>query len=630
MKSEYKIALATLVIGLGLIGGIYYKKSLDKSTKAEQEALVDKSDKSIIIPELNEETPTNLPEVRAYLEDLQKLYKEGKSTLPLVKAELDDNGEIAQDIALKDKEFLSDTKSGNKLLHNDIMRVVPAINSMLDKKSKQECKSSVCYVVEKYNYALNSTTRAIVDIKKRKVVAVKRYSNTQPDISARLTKIAKSIALNHPKIAKELGHTPTPSELSMANVRTNLQESPCEDKNHLCVAPTFADHKKQLALWAIVDLTELKLAAAKWAGLGKTYTPACIDERTLENRYIMQNYCQKDTNLTKDGWSLTYHLTGSDGLEIRDIKFKNKSVARSLKIVDWHVAYRGIGADKLDTSTPTIIEGRRVEFVRGENNEYTFGYNDAMGCPMFSTSVVLAFNGPEVKKLKDENGTVVGFYILQDFRNPKWPMACNYRYQNRFEFYKDGSFRVVAINLGRGCSNKAIYRPVMRLDISLNGNKEKFALYNGQSWDDWQIEQEYHSTGKEVMYKNRYLYRVTSPEDENIGFYIEPNRGQYNDNSRGDNESVYVSKFKADEGDEDLLTLGSCCKLDEDGPEVYIKDKEIIDNNDIVIWYVPRIENDDKEGSQYCWADSIIDENGNPGVKIWPCIVGPKFVPVDK
>jgi len=628
MKNEYKIALALLIVGGLAIGGLYYKKSHKVLKVATANKSLDKSDKKIIIPDTDEDSAAKIPAVEEYLADLKKLYAKGKSTLPLQKSELDDNGVIAQNVALKSKEFLSDTKMDNKLLHNDIMRVVPAISSMLNDKSKKECQSSVCYVVEKYNYALNSTTRAIVDVNRKKVISIQRYSNSQPNISVRLTNIAKEIALNNPKVIKELGHTPTPSELSMANVRSNLQESPCEDKNHLCVAPTFAEQKKEQALWAIVDLTDLKLAAAKWAGLGKTYTPACIDERTLENRYIMKNFCQKDTNLSKDGWSLKYHLTGSDGLEIRDIKFKDKSVAKSLKVVDWHVAYRGKGADKLDTSTPTIIAGRRVEFIKGANNEYTFGYNDAMGCPMFSTSVVLAFNGPQIKELKNKDGKVEGFYILQDFRNPKWPMACNYRYQNRFEFYKDGSFRVVAINLGRGCGNKAIYRPVMRLDISLNDNKEKFSLYNGKSWDDWQIEQGYHSTGKENMLDGKYLYRVTSPEDASDGYYIEPNRGQYHDNSRGDNEDVYVTKYKEDEGNEDLLTLGSCCKLDYDGPEEYTKDKELIENTNTVIWYVPTIQNDDKAGEEYCWADSTIDENGNPSAKVWPCIVGPKFVPI--
>jgi hypothetical protein len=68
-------------------------------------------------------------------------------------------------------------------------------------------------------------------------------------------------------------------------------------------------------------------------------------------------------------------------------------------------------------------------------------------------------------------------------------MACNYRYQNRFDFYKDGSFRVVGINLGRGCSNKAIYRPVMRLDIDSPSSKENFSIYQNNSWQSWSIKE---------------------------------------------------------------------------------------------------------------------------------------------
>jgi len=628
MTKEIKISLALLIVGLGVIGGLYFNKEAKKEKIALNRALKDTSDKKIILPASNKPA-IEIEEVREYLKDLHEVYEKNMSVLPLKSDELDKKGKVAQEVVLKDKEFLSDTKTPDgKLLHNDIMRVVPAINSMLDKKAKKECNGHDCYVVEKYNFATNTTTRAIVNVDKKKVVSVERYPNSQPDISSRLTTIAKAIALKSPQIVKELGHSPTPNELSMANVRTNLQESPCEDKNHLCVAPTFADHQKQQALWAIVDLTDLNLAAAKWAGLGKTYTPACIDERTLQNKYIMENYCQKDSNLTKDGWELSYHLTGSDGLEIRDVRYNGKKVAKSLKIVDWHVAYKGYGADKLDTSTPAIVEGRRVEFVKGENNEYTFGYNDAMGCPMFSTSVVLAFDAPQIKPIIKDNKEI-GFYILQDFRNPKWPMACNYRYQNKFEFYKDGSFRVVGINLGRGCSNKAIYRPVMRLDIDLEGNKEQFATYENGRWQEWQLEGVYQSTGKEKLYKGHYLYRVNSALNAKDGFYIEPNRGQFRDGSRGDNERVFVTKYHPNEGDADLLTLGSCCKLDEDGVEQYLNN-EIIEATDIVIWYVPKVQNDDREGHEYCWADSDIDENGNPTVKLYPCSVGPKFVPISK
>jgi len=623
-SKEIKISLALLLIGGAIIGALYYKK---ESTKNSKNIVLDSEDKKIILPN-ERENYTNIPEVKSYLKDIQKLFKEGKYILPLDSSELDDNGKIAQKVALSNKKFTKSSKSLNgKPLHSDIMRVQPVISSMLSDKTKQKCQNSKCYFVEKYNFALNKTTRAIVDVKKREVLEVSEYPNMQPDISNRLTKIAKAIALNSSKIKKEWGRTPAPSELSMANVRTSLKESPCEDKNHLCVAPTFADHQKQMALWAIVDLTKLKLVAAKWAGLGKTTTPACIDERSLQNRYIMENFCQKDNNLTRDGWSFIYHLTGSDGLEIRDLKYKGKIVAKSLKIVDWHVAYKGYGADKLDTSTPTIIEGRQVEYVKGENNEYTFGYNDAMGCPMFSTSVVLAFNGPQINPLIKE-GKKVGFFIVQDFRNPKWPMACNYRYQNRFEFYKDGSFRVVAINLGRGCSNDAIYRPVMRLDIDSSSGMQQFANYQNNSWNIWNKEGIYKSTSTEALYKGKYLYKISDAKDIKEGYYIEPNRGQFNDNSRGDHEKVFITKFKPNEGDQDLLTLGSCCKLQEDGVEQYVNGEDITNSN-IVLWYVPKIKNDDRVGEEYCWADSGIDENGNPKAKVWPCIVGPKFVPFD-
>jgi hypothetical protein len=635
LKKEYTLALSLLVAGTIGLGGVYfYKKSQDKPSstltqKNTQTQTPIAYNEEIIVPPLDVEYEET-PEVEEYIKDLEELYARKEAILPMREALLNQKQKIAQKVALQNPEFKKDTIENGKLLHNDITKVDVALPSMLSKKEKDYCidektHENKCYVVEKYNFAKNSTTRAIVNVHNRQVVAVKHYPNTQPDINARLTQIAKSIALNNPIVQEKWGRTPTPNDITMSNVRSNLQESPCEDKNHLCVAPTLPDQKNQRALWAVVDLTKLRLAIAKWAPLGKTFTPACIDERTLENRYIMKNYCEKDHNVSKDGWSFKYHLTGSDGLEIRELYFNGEKVAKSLKIVDWHVAYKGYGADKLDTSTPAIVEGRQVEFVKGENNEYTFGYNDAMGCPMFSTSVVLAFNGPEIKPLVENNETV-GFYIVQDFRNPKWPMACNYRYQNKFLFYKDGSFRVVAVNLGRGCSSHAIYRPVMRLDIDLEP-REEFALYKDGSWQKWQIEGDYRSTGAEEMYKGKYLYRFSSIEDEKKGFYVEPNRGQFNDNSRSDHEHIFVTKFKEEEGDEDMLTLGSCCKLDEDGVEQFV-DGEVIENSDIVFWYVPTIYNDDRAGHEYCWADSTIDEYGNPSVKVWPCIVGPKFVPI--
>jgi len=619
MNKETKISIVILV--LGIVGAMYYW--FQAELPQEGTTVIKKPfEERVILPQYDSEVYRQIPEVQAYLDDLKTLIESGQAVLPLESNELDSNAKKAQDILLKNPIFLKDTTSGAKLLHNDMMRIRPAIISTIESKDQKLCQDHTCYQAEKYNFVTNATTRAIVDVDDLKVLSVRHYSNVQPDISLRLTRIAQAIALNAPEVKKELGFTPVKKDITMANVRGSMKESPCENTDHLCVAPTFTDHKKEQALWAVVDLTELKLAAAKWAGLGKTTTPACISERSLQNRHIMKNFCQKDTYLEKEGWKLAYRLTGSDGLEVRDASFNGKKVFTSIKTVDWHVSYQQKGGENLDTTTETYIEGRRVEFVRGEDGNYLFGYNDAMGCPMFSTSVVLAFNGPQIRELENRDG----FMLTQDFRNPKWPMACNYRYENRFEFYKDGSFRIVAVNKGRGCGDNAIYRPVMRIDMAVD-EKENFYSYTNENWKLWEQEDS-ELVDATDYYEKKYLYKITEKSNAQKGYYIEPNYGQFADGSRGDNATLFATLFKTEEGDQDLLTLGSCCDLKVDGIERYMEEPENIDGENIVLWYVPRIRNDAREGQEYCWADTRIDENGNLQIQTWPCVVGPKFVPI--
>jgi hypothetical protein len=621
MSKETKISIGILVIGLiGL--GIYWFSPV--STKLLQDGKSGEAgvEEKIILPQYSSETYRNISEVQAYLSELKALIRTGQAVLPLPNSELDRGARKAQALLLKDPDFLKDTHNGGTLMHNDMMRILPAIVSSMDTRTQGSCKIHACYQAEKYNFVTNATTRAIVDIDAEKVLLVDYFPNTQPDISYRLKKIAEAIALNAPEVKKELGHVPMKKDITMANVRGSMKESPCENTTHLCVAPTFADHKKERALWAVIDLTQMRLAAAKWAGLGKTTTPACISERSLENRYIMENYCQKDSTIERDGWKIVYRLTASDGLEIRDVMFRGERVLRSAKIVDWHVAYQQEeGGENLDTTTETYIEGRRVEYVRGENGKYMFGYNDAMGCPMFSTSVVLAFNGPQVLPLKSGDG----FMLTQDFRNPKWPMACNYRYENRFEFYTDGAFRVVGVNKGRGCGDNAVYRPVMRIDFDL-GDQEHFYSYQGGNWKLWDQEKQEHVGLASADQATLYPYKISAPSNDR-GYYLEPNHGQFGDNSRGDHANLFITRFKENEGDKDLLTLGSCCQLDEDGPERYVEGESVVDHR-IVLWYIPRIRNDARQGHEYCWADTRIGEDGNLDIKVWPCTVGPKFIPI--
>ena len=636
MSKETKLSIGLLLVGMLLLA-VYWFLPQD-ATIANKVTPKKTLEERVILPKYEKTIYQNIPQVQNYLSDLKKNIQKGQAVLPLQENELDSEGEKVQNILLKNIDFQKDTKQGKKLLHNDMMRILPAIVSSMDDKTKSICEDSKCYQAEKYNFVTNTTTRAIVNIETSKVLSVEHYAGMQADISLRLTHIAQAIALHAPEVKKELGFTPRKKDITMANVRGTMKESPCENTEHLCVAPTFTDHQKEQALWAVVDLTELKLAAAKWAGLGKTTTPACISERSLQNRYIMENYCQKDSYLEKNGWKITYRLTGSDGLEIRDVMFHGKKILTSAKIVDWHVSYQQKGGEKLDTTTETYIEGRRVEFVRGEEGDYLFGYNDAMGCPLFSTSVVLAFNGPQVRALKNNDG----FMLTQDFRNPKWPMACNYRYENRFEFYDDGSFRVVGVNKGRGCGDHAIYRPVMRIDMAVAPKENFYSKTVGADsisaqWKLWEKEGSEHvlrqaqepiSDSTPKLDEGKYPYKITSSRDNTQGYYIEPNHGQFGDNSRGDHATLFATRFKANEGDKDLLTLGSCCDLKADGVESYLNDEAIKEEN-IVLWYVPRIRNDAREGQEYCWADTVIGEDGNLEVKVWPCTVGPKFVPIE-
>ncbi len=626
MSKELKIAFIILLLGVtGL--SVYWFTGVNPTQKKPIEPR-----ERIILPNHKATLYLELPIIQSYLEDVKKRIEHGNAILPLEAKELDTSGMKAQAVLLKNSNFLSDTKDSNgNLQHNDMMTIRPAIVSVLSQKSQERCHVHKCYQALKYNFVTNTTTRAIVDVESLEVLEVKRFANMQPDISLRLKHIAQEIALNAPEIKKELGDSPEFKDMSMANVRGSLNNSACENKNHLCVSPTFSYHDKEEALWAIIDLSDLKLAAAKWAGLGKTSTPACIGERSLQNRQIMENFCQKDTVHEESNWKISYRITGSDGLEVIDAWFNKERVLKSAKIVDWHVAYKAKeGASSLDDSIDSYVDGRRVEYVKGDNDTFFFGYNDAMGCPMFSTSVVLPFNAPRINPIIKE-GKKVGFSLLQDYRNPKWPMACNYRYENRFEFYANGSFRVVGVNKGRGCGKNAIYRPVMRIDMEVS-DQEAFYAYeqNGsKGWRQWLVEARDFQKDATIYAKDKYLYKITSKSEPTKGYYVEPNRGQFTKGNRGDNATIFVTLHKENEGEQDLMTLGSCCKLSEEGVERYLEKREDIDGKNIVFWYVPRVRNDAREGHEYCWADTVL-EDGNLKVKVWPCDVGPMFVPISK
>ena len=501
---------------------------------------------------------------------------------------LDESQEFAQMIAARDERFSRETHDPNtgEPLLNEIFGVYPLRESDYIPQTVN-CRQSKCFRVEMYNFALNLTTTAVVDTATKGVLVVTRVPHAQPDIPPHLTEIASHIATTAAEVKTALGGSA--AEPVMVNTKTSLNRTRCERSQHLCVAPTFVSGEK--ALWAIVDLTDLALVGVRWTHVGSTGKP--VTEKLLQNDVLTKKYCEQNTHLEKNGWKLDYMLTNSDGLKVSDVSFDGRPVLRSAKLVDWHVNY---------------------------SNSEGFGYSDAVGCPYFSQAAVVAAVEPKIADKSE------AFSLIQKYYSEGYPTPCNYGYEQRFDFYNDGRFRVVAASLGRGCGNDGTYRPVTR--IAFAGSHDNFSEWTGRDWRMWNSEN-WQLQKTETVYTNEgYQYKIA--DSDGHGYFLQASRGQFGDGGRGDNAYVYVTKNVEgrDEGESELVTIASCCNLDyRQGPEKFIEPQpEPIAESPLVLWYVAQLKNDDTKGKEYCWAESIV-ENGIYKVKEYPCYSGPMFVP---
>lgn len=503
----------------------------------------------------------------------------------------------AQAIALQDTVFLTNTidrKSGQPFL-NEIFGVYPARES--DLPATFTYAADRYYKVELYNFALNLTTLAFVDLKNKKVIHRAVYKDSQPDIPDRLKQLGLYLAVNSSQVEKALGFKPTKENALMSDTKTSLNNTHCERSMHLCVAPTFT--YKDKALWVIVDLTDLRVAGVRWTYTGKD--EPLVTERSMANKNISECYCQHDTLAVVGNWKINFMLTSSDGLRIADVSFKNKPVIEQAKLVDWHVSY---------------------------SNTDGFGYSDAVGCPVFSQSAVIAVNAPFIDTLYNPQKKILGFRLRQQYWSRGWPASCNYQYEQRYEFFNDGSWRFAVASLGRGCGNNGTYRPVLRIVFA--GEQQNFFQYNGNNeWKQWKGEQWYLQNELTKYTAEKYLFKIST--GVNSGYYLEPGLGQFADSGRGDFAYTYVTLHNRinDEGDADMPTIGPCCNDNyHQGPDKYLEPvAENIEGKKLVLWYVPQMKNDDTPGKEYCWAENYVEE-GLIKTRIYPCFAGPLFVPV--
>ncbi len=535
-----------------------------------------------------------IPAFRIYWEEIHQRLASPFPVLSLQPDEMDEQGRLAQQLALQNKQFVRDLfepQSGQPL-HSEVMRAAPLSQEVLT-RNRLNCREGSCYEVQLYNFFFNHTTTAWVDVSSRQVLNVSVKSGARAT-NERLKRLAREVVLHTPAVLEALAVKPAVAK----NLNSAVLPARCERSRHLGLAPVF-EHGGRL-LWVLVDATDWKVVGYKWMN-GRLSDwqakVAPISERTIQTEAVMSNFCEQSHDLQRDDWSMEYVLQPSDGLELKNLRYKDRQVLLSSKLVDWHVSYT---------------------FKKG------FGYSDAVGCPQFSSAAVVAFRGPKVEAILSDGGDTLGFALVQDFRSPVWPLNCNYRYENRYEFYRDGRFRIAGVNHGLGCGVTGWYRPVFRIDLG-EGGVERMQRYEAKAWRTLEREA-WHLQEKQTEYSPEgYLYKWYL--SERSGYYLEPGRGQFGDGGRGDHAYSYVCLCKPEEGEEDMTTFGPCCQEDErQGPEQFLQPAEPLAGKDLVLWYVPQMSNDNRPGQEYCWAAVIVEDGRQKDIS-WPGTVGPMFVP---
>ncbi len=480
---------------------------------------------------------------------------------------------VAQELALSDTRVMQHT-SGRRA---EVFGVRDLLGQYTARSS--ECATAVCYQVEIYNFDDNATILAIVNTDSGEVLDVLRQPGVQPGINKRLADRAIEIAINAPEVIAALGYRP--SREGVTPVAGGLANSVC-DQGHLCAAPTFNTGDR--FLWAVVDLTTETL-------VGTTWTDVIPDQPDTFIPTLPQS-CTTPGSVNRAGWSLEYGTTGTDGLRVHSISYNGVPVATNIKLVEWHADYG------------------------------SSGYVDYTGCGGGGGGFHISpYGQTQVLNLLNPQGQVVGFEVVQDFRMGNWGTNCNYRYDQRIQFFNDGRFRVVSGAYGKGCGTNATYRPVVRVDIAVNDSaNDSFATWNGTEWQThtsefWQLQAApYTAEG----------YRWLVYDISGDGYYLEPGQGQFGDGGRGDFAYIYVTLHKPEEGDTDLGSIGTCCFDDHrQGPHNFVNDETILNQN-IVIWYVPQMvtEVNEPQNIYYCWT-----RQGEPNPITYPCFAGPMFVP---
>ncbi len=502
----------------------------------------------------------------------------GKSPATPLTQELTPEQILAQDLALSDTRVQSYTLGRRA----EVMGVQPV--GMHFTAAAAACATANCQQVNIYNYTDNATITTLVNVDTREVLDVLYQPEMQVGINSRLEQKAIDIIYADAQIPQMLGREISRDEIHPMDASMN--DTTC-GSTHQCAGATLFAANNHDILWVMVDMTDEAIVGYHWTNSD----PNSSEEAAP---YEPMGGCPPAGSVTnRNGWTLNYETTGSDALRVYDAYYNGQLVVKSTKLVEWHADYG------------------------------SSGYRDSTGCGGGGGFPIYPYGNTVVNNLMD-GSTVIGFEVVQDFRMSSWGSSCNYRYEQHVQFYADGRFRVASLAYGKGCGTNSMYRPVVRIDMAINGDSnDQFALWNGTDWVDQNTEVYRTATagtnGPHVYDSNGAIARVYDTVT-GTGYYMVPDEGQFGTNSRGDDPFVYVSQHDPAEGDTDLTQpIGECCRDDyQQGPHLYMN-SEAIDNQNIVLWYIPQMMTDVTPGNYYCWT--VTTSN------YYPCWGGPMFVP---
>lgn len=501
----------------------------------------------------------------------------GKSPAAPITQDLTPEQVLAQDLALSDTRVQSYTLGKR----SEVMGVQPV--GMHFTEAAAACATANCQQVNIYNYDDNATITTLVNVDSRQVLDVLYQPDTQVGVNSRLAQRAIEIIYADQQISQLLGRAISVEEIMPMDASMN--DTTC-GSTHQCAGATFFAANNHDILWVMVDMTDEKIVGYHWTNSD----PNSSEEAAP---YVTPDGCPPAGNVNRDGWTLNYETTGSDALRVYDAYYNGQLVLKSVKLVEWHADYG------------------------------SSGYRDSTGCGGGGGFPIYPYGNTVVSDLM-AGPDVVGFEVVQDFRMGSWGSSCNYRYEQHVQFYTDGRFRVSSLAYGKGCGTNSMYRPVVRIDVAVDGDSnDQFSLWNGTTWVDQNTEfyrTPYAGANGPHSYDSEGAIARVGDTVTNQGYYIVPDEGQFGTNSRGDDPFLYVTQHKPAEGDTDLAQpIGQCCLDDhQQGPDLYVN-AEPIDDRNLVIWYVPQMLTDVTPGNYYCWTVTTSE--------YYPCWGGPMFVP---